>query len=67
MRGHVDPQGNLFAYFSVEGRIPCDHPLRRVKAQVDAVLRAMGAHFDAMYAEGAVSRLRRSGCSKPRS
>lgn len=52
MRGHVDPQGNLFAYFSVEERIPRDHPLRRVKAQVDAVLRAMSAHFDAMYAEG---------------
>jgi transposase len=52
MRGYVDPQGNLLAYFSVEERIARDHPFRRVKAQVDAVLRAMSAHFDAMYAEG---------------
>jgi len=51
MRGHVDPQSGLFTYFSVEERIPADHPLRRVRAQADAVLRAMSAQFDAMYAE----------------
>lgn len=51
MRGHVDPQGGLFTYFSVEERIPAEHPLRRVKAQADGVLVAMSARFDAMYAE----------------
>lgn len=51
MRGHVDPQGGLFTYFSVEERIPADHPLRRVKAQADAVLGSMSSKFDAMYAE----------------
>lgn len=50
MRGQVDRQGELFSYFSVEQRIPADHPLRRVKAQADAVLASMGAQFDAMYA-----------------
>src|SRR5262247_2361928 len=50
MRGQVDPQGSMFSYFSVEERIPADHPLRRVKAQADAVLGAMSAQFDAMYA-----------------
>ena len=50
MRGQVDPQGGLFSYFSVEERIPADHPLRRVKAQADAVLASMNADFDAMYA-----------------
>jgi transposase len=50
MRGHVDPQGGLFSYFSVEERIPADHPLRRIKAQADAVLASMNAAFDAMYA-----------------
>src|SRR3989337_4038519 len=50
MRGQVDPQSGLFSYFSVEERIPADHPLRRVKAQADAVLGAMSAQFDAMYA-----------------
>src|SRR5262245_12247392 len=50
MRGQVDPQGSMFSYFSVEERIPADHPLRRVKAQADAVLGTMSAQFDAMYA-----------------
>ena len=52
MRGHVDPQSGLFSYFSVEERIPADHPLRRVKAQAEAVLGSMSAQFDAMYASG---------------
>lgn len=38
MRGQVDPQSHLFSYFSVEQRIPADHPLRRIKAQADSVL-----------------------------
>jgi len=50
MRGQVDPQSDLFSYFSVEERIPADHPLRRVKAQADAVLASMSSQFDAMYA-----------------
>jgi transposase len=51
MRGHVDRQGSLFSYFSVEERIPADHPLRRIKPQADAALAAMARRFDAMYAE----------------
>jgi transposase len=51
MRGHVDPQGPLFSYFSVEGRIPADHPLRAVKAQADSVLASMSAAFERMYAD----------------
>lgn len=51
MRGHVDPQGPLFSYFSVEERIPADHPLRAVKAQADAVLGTMNAVFERMYAD----------------
>jgi transposase len=51
MRGHVDPQGGLFTYFSVEERIPAEHPLRRVKTQADAVLGSMSPALDAMYAE----------------
>ncbi len=50
MRGQIDPQKGLFSYFSVEERIPLDHPLRRVKVQADAVLVAMGPEFEAMYA-----------------
>jgi transposase len=51
MRGHVDPQSALFSYFSVEERIAADHPLRRVKAQADAVLGSMNAAFERMYAD----------------
>jgi transposase len=51
MRGHVDPQGALFSYFSVEERVPADHPLRRVKVQADAVLGSMNAAFERMYAD----------------
>ena len=50
MRGHVNHQTGLFSYFSVEEQIPADHPLRRVKAQADAVFASMSAEFDAMYA-----------------
>lgn len=52
MRGQVNSQGALFSYFSIEERIAADHPLRRIKPQADAVLGAMSASFDAMYAEG---------------
>ena len=51
MRGHVDFQAPLFSYFSVEERVPADHPLRAVKAQADSVLATMSAAFDRMYAE----------------
>jgi hypothetical protein len=51
MRGQVDPQSGLFSYFSVEERVPVDHPLRRIKPQADAVLVLMSSAFDAMYAD----------------
>jgi hypothetical protein len=50
MRGHVDPQSAMFSYFSIEERVPADHPLRRIKADADVVLKGMGPAFDAMYA-----------------
>jgi transposase len=51
MRGHVDPEGPLFSYFSIEERVPADHPLRRIKPQADAVLGSMSSSFDAIYAD----------------
>jgi len=50
MRGHVDPQGNIFSYFSPESRVPAAHPLRPIKAHADAVLKSMSRDFDALYA-----------------
>src|SRR5215831_360205 len=39
-----------FVQLLLEERVPADHPLRRMKAQADAVLATMSAEFDAMYA-----------------
>ena len=64
MRGHVDPQAGLFSYFSVEERIPFDHPLRRIKTQADSVLATINAAFEAMYAAEGGPRLLRSVCSR---
>ena len=50
MRGQVDPQSAMFSYFSIEERVPADHPLRRIKADADTVLKGMGPSFDGMYA-----------------
>lgn len=38
MRGHVEDQGDLFAYFDLESLVPNAHPMRPIKANVDAVL-----------------------------
>ena len=51
MRGHVDPQGSMFSYFSPETRVPADHPLRTIKVDADAVLASLNREFDELYAE----------------
>ena len=50
MRGEVDPQSSMFHYFSVESRIPSDHPLRRVKKLAQSALSAISAELDGLYA-----------------
>ena len=50
MRGEVDPQSSMFHYFSVESRIPADHPLRRVKKLTESALSAISAELDGLYA-----------------
>lgn len=51
MRGHEENQGYMFSYVSPEDRVPLDHPLRRIKALADAVLRSLSRTFDRMYAK----------------
>lgn len=51
MRGHVDPQGSMFSYFSPESRVPAEHPLRAIKRDADTVLASLSAEFDELYAE----------------
>ena len=50
MRGELDPQSSMFHYFSVESRIPADHPLRRVKKLAESALSAISAELDGLYA-----------------
>ena len=49
MRGEVDPQGQMFSYFSPESRVPADHPLRSIKAHTDRVLKDLSGELDALY------------------
>jgi transposase len=49
MRGEAHPQPALFSYVSLEKRIPQNHPLRKMRLLVDAVLASMDADFSAVY------------------
>ena len=49
MRGNDQRTGNLFAYVNIEERIRPNHPLRPVKALVDAVLGNLSQDFDRLY------------------
>src|SRR5687767_2557333 len=50
MRGADITQAALFSYRSLEERIPKAHPLRKLRVVVDAILAAMDAELDALYA-----------------
>lgn len=51
MRGEERRQENLFHYFSVESRVPADHPIRRIRALCDEALGHLSDVLDAMYAD----------------
>ena len=46
MRGADPQQAALFSYISPEGRVPQAHPLRRIRAMVDPVLKELCPQFD---------------------
>ena len=50
MRGADFTQEELFSYRSLEERIPKDHPLRKLRAVVDILLKTMDSEFNALYA-----------------
>ena len=52
MRGSPDPQLAMLTSLSTEDLIPPDHPIRRIRVVVDAVLAELDDTFDAMYAAG---------------
>ena len=50
MRGDDRQPESMFSYVSAEQRVPATHPLRAIRALVDAVLREMSREFDGLYA-----------------
>lgn len=50
MRGSDEQNGSLFSYVNLEERVPARHPLRKIKAVVDAALASLDADFSALYA-----------------
>ena len=52
MRGSSDPQLAMLTSVSTEDLIPPDHPIRKIRVVVDAVLAQLDDVFDEMYATG---------------
>ena len=50
MRGSDKQTGTLFSYVNLEERVPARHPLRKIKAIVDAALASLDADLEAVYA-----------------
>ena len=61
MRGADRRTGELFSYVDLESRVRADHPLRAIRAVVNATLAAMSADFVGLY-----SRLGRPGIAPER-
>jgi len=52
MRGDEQLQGGFIVLTSLEDRVPAEHPLRAIRAMVDAALEAMSPELEALYASG---------------
>src|ERR1700712_4127704 len=51
MRGAPDPQLAMLTTLSTEELIPVDHPIRRIRVVVDAVLGDLDGVFEGMYVD----------------
>jgi transposase len=50
VRGEDRKSAGMFSYVRLEERVPRDHPLRAIRALVDAVLAELSPSFEALYA-----------------
>jgi transposase len=50
MRGTFEDQGQMFSYISPEARVPANHPLRKIREVVRAVLKELSPSFARLYA-----------------
>ena len=50
MRGADVQQLGMFSYVSVDNRVPEDHPIRKLRVLVDAILKDLDGLFEARYA-----------------
>ena len=51
MRGSDETSGSLFSYVDLEERIPCRHPLRKIRQVINDALVSLDAEFAALYAD----------------
>ena len=49
MRGDDHQQAGMWSYISPEQRVPADHPLRPIRAMVDAILAELSPEFAKLY------------------
>ncbi|MBE7520120.1 MAG: hypothetical protein HS107_12860 [Thermoflexaceae bacterium] len=53
MRGRTDPQAKMLFGVTAEDFVPANHPIRRVRALVDALLEALSPELTAMHSSWA--------------
>src|SRR3954463_13350859 len=51
MRGSDQQSGSLFSYVDIEARVAADHPLRQIRALVNAALEQLDRTFAKLYAD----------------
>lgn len=49
MRGDDPQQAAIFSYISPEERVPQEHPVRAIRAMVDAVFKELSPQFEQLY------------------
>jgi len=52
MRGEDRPRQEISLYTTLEELVPCDHPLRPIRAMVDRALKALDGRYEELYREG---------------